>query len=458
MFDIMDNKNEPEHKITHIIEVFPGTTPIKQKTRGIPQAFKEEFRKTIDEMKASGMIIDSNSPWCSPIRLVRKPDNSIRVTVDFRKLNNVTRKDSFPIPKISEIMDQLVKAKYFTSIDLGSAYHQIKMDKDSQQYTAFATQWGFYEYTVMAMGLTNACATFQRCMSKVLDGFLDKFALVYLDDILIYSENEEDHKRHVKMVVDRLRRNNLKIKLSKCKFAKTKIEYLSHVIENGTISPNPAKIAAVKNIKPPRNVKQLQSFIGFCSYYRKYVKNFSSIVSPLLKLTEKRVEFIWTELHQNAFDQLKSYLISTDHVLALPDFDKPFRIECDASKIGISGVISQKHGCHYKPIAFYSKHLSKTERAYSTSERELLGIVLSVEHFKQYIYGRHVEIWTDHEPLKFLSTADVPSPRLARLQKRLNIYNYSIQYRPGKANGNADALSRLVEEDENEIDDHETDA
>ena len=233
---------------------------------------------------------------------------------------------------------------------------------------------------------------------------------------------------------------------------------MSHVIENGTISPNPAKIAAVKNIKPPRNVKQLQSFIGFCSYYRKYVKNFSSIVSPLLKLTEKRVEFIWTELHQNAFDQLKSYLISTDHVLALPDFDKPFRIECDASKIGISGVISQKHGCHYKPIAFYSKHLSKTERAYSTSERELLGIVLSVEHFKQYIYGRHVEIWTDHEPLKFLSTADVPSPRLARLQKRLNIYNYSIQYRPGKANGNADALSRLVEEDENEIDDHETDA
>ena len=335
-------------------------------------------------------------------------------------------------------------------MDLAQGYHQIKMDKESCKYTAFATSTGLYEYRVMAMGLTNACATFQRIMNKVLEGYLEEFCLVYLDDVLIFSNSLEEHEKHVKLVVERLRKYGLKLKLSKCKFARTKIEYLSHIIENGQVSPNPAKIAAVANAPRPKTVKQVQAFCGLVSYYRKWIKDCSTIMSPLIKLTQKDTDFIWTTECENAFNTLKSYLVDTNRVLALPDFSKPFQLECDGSSYGVGAVLTQKIGKHFQPIAYFSKHLNKTERSYSASERELLSIVLATEHFKQYIFGREIKILTDHEPLKFLSTADVPSPRLARLQKRLNIYNYVIEYRAGYLNRAADALSRMVEENEDE--------
>jgi hypothetical protein len=448
MFDIMEGHVNATETITHIITVEPGTKPIKQKTRGIPQAFQAEFKRTIKEMKDSGMIVDSKSPWCSPVRLVKKPDGSIRVCIDFRKLNSVTKKDSYPIPKIDNLFTHLAKAKVYSTIDLASGYHQVKMDPNSREYTAFATQWGFYEYTVMAMGLTNACATFQRLMEKVLDGYIGVCCLVYLDDIILYSETLDQHKIDVENIITRLKAFNLKIKPSKCKFARSRIEYLSHVIENGTLKPNPAKTAAVNNAKIPKTVKQVQAFLGLVGYYRKFIKNCSGIASPLIKLTEKNTEFKWSEECESAFQQLKSYLVSDKHVLALPDYDKEFVVEADASKVGIGGVLSQKIGRHYQPIAYFSKHLTKTERNYSTSERELLAIILSVEHFKEYVYGRQFKILSDHEPLKFLATTDVPSPRLARLQRRLNIYNQVIEYRAGKNHGNADALSRMVDEEE----------
>ena len=248
----------------------------------------------------------------------------------------------------------------------------------------------------------------------------------------------------------------MKIKLSKCKFARRKNEYLSHIIENGTLSPNPAKFSAISDFKRPTTVKQLQSFLGLISYFRKFIKNCSTIASPLIKLTEKSSDFIWTNECEIAFQTLKNYLISNDHVLALPDFSKPFVLECDASKFGTGSLLLQKIGKHYKPIAFFSKHLTKTERNYSTSERELLSIVLGVEHFKQYIYGQHFTVITDHEPLKFMLTADVPAPRLARLQKRLGIYTFNIEYRAGKKNGGADALSRMCDENSNDESENDT--
>ena len=449
--DLMVKPNEHEDFMTHIITIKPNSEPVKQKTRGVPQSFKNEFKKSLEEMKAAGMVIDSKSPWCSPVRLVKKPDGSIRVCVDYRKVNNATIKDSFPIPKIEDIFNQLGKAKIFSTIDLASGYYQIRMDPNSRQYTAFATQWGFYEYTVMSMGLTNACATFQRVMNKVLEGYLDEFCLVYLDDIIISSDNEEDHLKHVQRVIERLRKYNMKIKLSKCKFARTRIEYLSHIIENGELKTNPDKIIAVSNTPRPKNVKQLQSFLGLVSYYRKFIKNCSTIASPLIQLTQKDSTFVWTTECETAFQILRTYLCSTENVLHLPDFNLPFQVECDASKYGVGGVLSQKFGSHFQPVAYFSKHLNKTEKSYSTSEREMLAIVLSVEHFRQCIYGRQIKIITDHEPLKFLSTADVPAPRLARLQKRLNIYNYTIEYRAGKLNGNADALSRMVDDSDESI-------
>ena len=207
-------------------------------------------------------------------------------------------------------------------------------------------------------------------------------------------------------------------------------------------------VKAVSEAKRPKTVKQVQAFLGLASYYRKFIKNFSTIASPLINLTKKDVEFIWTDECEKSFETLRTYLISYDNVLILPKYELPFRLECDASAYGLSGILTQKHERHWQPIAYFSKHLSKTERAYSASERELLAITLSVEHFKQYLYGRHFTIVTDHEPLKFLSTADVPAPRLARLQKRLNIYDYKIEYRAGALNGHADGLSRMMDESE----------
>jgi len=286
---------------------------------------------------------------------------------------------------------------------------------------------------------------------NVLEGHIGVRCFVFLDDVIIYSESDDDHLKDVQMIIERLRQYNLKIKLSKCKFAKRKIEYLSHIIHNGTLSTNPEKVSAVTNFKRPTTVKQLQSFLGLISYYRKFIKNCSTLASPLIKLTEKSTDYIWTNECEISFQTLKHYLVSNDHVLALPDFSKPFVIEVDASKYGLGGVLSQKVGRHFKPCAYFSKHLTKTERNYSTSEREMLAIVLSVEKFKQYVYGQAFTILSDHEPLKFLTTSDVPAPRLARLQKRLSIYNYTIEYRAGKKNGNADALSRMCEENSNEL-------
>ena len=230
------NPNIPlSERIIHEIKILPGSQPVKQKTRGIPYNHRADFQKTILEMKRAGMIVDSKSPWSSPIRLVKKKDGTIRICVDFRKVNNATVKDAYPIPRIEDIFSYLSAARVFTTLDLTKGYYQVAMDPLSRQYTAFSCEFGFYEYTVMPMGLTNACATFQRLMDTALSGLNGKICLVYLDDIIIFSKNAEEHANHVKLVADRLRAFNLKVNLKKCKFAQSHVEYLSHIIGNGTI-------------------------------------------------------------------------------------------------------------------------------------------------------------------------------------------------------------------------------
>ena len=404
-----------------------------------------------------GMIIHSKSPWSSPVRLVRKKDGSMRITVDFRKVNNATVKDAYPIPLINNMLNHLAKGRIFTTLDLHSGYYQVKMDEASRKYTAFACDYGFFEYTVMPMGLTNATGTFQRLMDKVLNELIGKICYVYLDDIIIFSENEQEHMKHVDQIVERLKQHNLKINLKKCTFAQRKIEYLSHIICNGTISPRPAKLEALYRSIVPKSVKQVQSFLGLASYYRKFIESFSTIASPLIQCTEgsndKQYKFTWTVECQAAFDKLRS-IITSDKILLLPDFEQPFRIETDASNYGVGAVLSQQ--CpekHWKPVAFFSKHLNKAQRNYSASEKELLAIVLGTEHFKQFVYGRPFQVITDHQPLKYLLTTEDPAPRLARWFEKLKMYDCTIEYRKGTKNGNADALSRMV--DVSEIDDDE---
>jgi hypothetical protein len=434
--------------LTHKIEV-QNVEPIRQKTRSIPFAYQAEFKAMIDDMLTAGIIKESNSPWSSPVRLVKKKDGTLRVTVDYRKLNNVTIKDAYPIPRIDNMLSKLSQARIFTTLDLASGYYQVKMDPESRKYTAFSCDYGFFEYNTMPMGLTNACATFQRLMNKVLEGYIGIFCFVYLDDIIIFSINEEIHFSDVKNIVLRLKENNLKIKTSKCKIAQNRIEYLTHEICDGVISPGKKKTEALFNFKQPKNVKQVQSFLGLGSYYRKFIPNFSTIASPLIKSTEKGKEFRWTEDCQTAFDELRT-IVCSERVLILPDFDNEFRLEADASNVGVGAVISQQVKSSWKPIAYFSKHLSKVERNYSTSEKELLAIVLSMEYFKQFLYGRHFEVFTDHEPLKYLLITDDLAPRLSRWMARLRMFDFRVTYRSGKKNGNADALSRIPQEKESD--------
>ena len=441
-----NRKIDLKKRIIHEITVPPESKPIKQKTRGIPYNYRADFKATILEMKKVGMVIDSKSPWSSPIRLVKKKDGTIRICVDFRKVNAVTVKDAYPIPRIEDLFTYLGAAKIFSLLDLTKGYYQVKLDPASSPYTAFSCEFGFFEYTVMPMGLTNACATFQRLMNTVLDGLIGNICCVYLDDIIIFSKNVADHTSHVRLVADRLRTFNLKVNLKKCRFAQARVEYLSHIIGDGGIRPNPAKISAVSDFERPTTVKKVQSFLGLVSYYRKFIKNCAGHASPLIALTTKRTPFIWTQECELSFTFLKSALTS-DSVLILPEFEQPFRIEADASKYGVGGVLSQLRDGHWRPVSYFSKHLSKTEVNYSASEREMLAIVLSVERFKQYVYGREFVILSDHQPLKFLLTADIPDARLARLMNRLLIFTYTIEYRAGKAHGNADALSRMVDEE-----------
>lgn len=280
-------------------------------------------------------------------------------------------------------------------------------------------------------------------MDRILKGISGVFCLVYLDDIIIYSRTLEEHKRHIKEVIERLRKNNLKVKLDKCKFAQRRIEYLSHIIEDGTIRPNPEKVVAVEKFPVPTSVKTVQSFLGLVSYYRKFIKGCAHISSPLIHLTHKEVPFDWTPECKDAFERLKTILLSEGNVLILPNFEKPFRVECDASKFGVGGVLSQEtEDGRWRPVSYFSKHLNKTESGYSASEREMLAIVLSVERFKQYLYGRSFTVLTDHQPLKYMLTAEVPQLRLARMVNRLSSFVYDIVYRAGAENGAADGLSR----------------
>jgi hypothetical protein len=404
------------------------------------------------EMEVTGLIEVFKSPRSSPIHIVRKEDGAIRITQDFKKLNAVTIKDAYPLPNIEHIMRSLSKAKVFTKLDLTHGYWQIGLSKESREYTAFTSEAGFHQFKVLPMGLSNACATFQRLMDEVLRDLIRSICFVYLDDVIVFSEDENDHLKNVQCVVDRLKEANLKVKLSKCQLAVRRIEYLSHIIENGTLSPNPKKEIHVKEMERPRTIKKLKGFLGFASYYRKFIRNFAKIASPLIRATIRATKLVWNDECELAFEELKQILTS-ELVLQLPDFNKPFRIYADACQYGVGAALEQPSDVdvkQWKPVAFFSKHLSETQQKYSTSERELLAIILACEHFKQMLYGVKFQIVTDHSPFKAVFSSTNLSPRLARWMGRLEMFDPEITYREGKKHGNADGLSRMAVEEEEE--------
>jgi hypothetical protein len=431
--------------------------PFKQVVRRVPFAMREEFKAIIDEMIQFELIRPSESPYASPTVIVRKRDGSMRVCVDFRKLNDLTIKDSYPIPKIDDIIARLGRARVFSKLDLAAGYHQVRVREEDKYKTAFITEFGLFEYNVMPFGLTNAPATFQRLMERVLAPLMDECVAVFMDDVMIYSINMEQHYNDVSRALNLIRTAKLKLKWKKCEWCKLEIEYLGHVITNGQILPAASKVSVLFKYERPKTVRQLQAFLGLANYYRRFIEKLSDIAKPLYQATTKK-KLSWNDECETSFNWIREYLTETKGVLVLPNFEQSFRVEADASKWCLGAILSQRVNGQFRPVAYWSKTLNSAQRNYSASERELLALVEAFKHFRQYLLGKRFVAVTDHQALTWLSKLKEPAPRLARWIIALREYEFDIEYRSGERNGNVDALSRWLERgDEEDEEDDESD-
>ncbi|CAK9821240.1 Retrovirus-related Pol polyprotein from transposon 17.6 [Anthophora retusa] len=405
---------------------------INTKSYKPPECHKNEIARQMKEMLDKKIIEPSDSPYNSPVWVVPKKSDASgkqkwRIVIDFRKLNELTDQDAYPLPDIDDILSQLGNPKFFSALDLSSGFHQIPMDENSKKYTSFSTPQGHYHYNRMLFGLKNAPATFQRMMDTALRGLINKHCFVYLDDIIIFGQSIEEHNRNLAIVLQRLKELGLKLQPDKCEFLKPELEYLGHVITAEGVKPNPKKLEAVKNFKLPKTPTDIKSFLGLAGYYRKFIRNFSKIAKPLTDLTKKDTPFRWTEKEQNSFDTLKEKLCSSP-VLKFPNFNEQFVLTTDASNEGLGAILSQ--GGH--PCFYISRTLNPPEKNYSTTEKELLAIVWSIRRLRQYLLGRRFIIQTDHQALKWLQNCKDPSSRLIRWRLKLEEYDYEIQYVKGK--------------------------
>lgn len=434
------------NKIKHEIKT-NDNIPIYTKSYRYPYIHKEEVKKQINKMLDQGIIQQSYSPWSSPVWIVPKKKDASgkqkwRLVIDYRKLNEKTISDRYPIPNINEILDKLGKCLYFSALDLASGFHQIEMNSKDIQKTAFTVEGGHYEFLRMPFGLRNAPSTFQRVMDNVLKDLIGKVSLVYLDDIIIFSTSLQEHIENLKLVFERLRSANLKIQLNKSEFLKKEIAFLGHIITPDGIKPNTDKIDTVLNYPIPKTQKQIKAFLGLLGYYRKFINNFAKLVKPLTVCLKKGNSVILSEEYLKTFEICK-HLLTNDPILQHPDFNKPFILTTDASNFALGAVLSQGTIGSDKPICFASRTLSDTEINYSTIEKELLAIVWAVKYFRPYIFGRKFQIVTDHRPLTWLMSLKDPNSKLVRWRLKLAEYDYSIVYKKGTANTNADALSRI---------------
>ena len=386
--------------VRHTIDI-EKNRPIKIRPGRMPKSKREEGEKEIKRMLDQGIIVPSKSPWAAPVVLVRKKDRSIRVCTDFRLLNKVTIKDSYPLPRIDDSLDALSGSVWFSTLDLMSGYWQVEVDPKDREKTAFATTGGLYEYNVMPFGLANAPATFERLMEQVLRGLHWQTCLVYLDDIIVFSKTFDTHLARLEEVIDRNWAAGLQLSPKKCHLFQSEVVFLGHVVNKDGISTDPAKIQTVKDWPEPKSVKEVRSFLGLCYYYRKFVQGFATIAKPLHGLTQKDKAFFWSETCQRAFESLKTAVISSP-ILAYSDAEGELILDTDASGVGLGAVLSQVQEGSERVIGYYSRTLTQPERQYCVTRRELLALVAAVKQFHTYLYGRKVTVRTDHGALRWL--------------------------------------------------------
>jgi hypothetical protein len=427
----------PIRGIEHQIDFVPGASiPNRPAYRSNPEETKE-LQRQVEELMEKGHVRESMSPCAVPVILVPKKDGTWRMCVDCRAINNITVKYRHPIPRLDDMLDELHGSCVFSKIDLKSGYHQIRMKEGDEWKTAFKTKYGLYEWLVMPFGLTNAPSTFMRLMNHVLRAFIGKFVVVYFDDILIYSKNLHDHVSHLHSVLDVLRKEKLYANLKKCTFCTDKLVFLGFVVSAKGIEVDEEKVKAIQEWPTPSSVSNVRSFHGLASFYRRFVKDFSTVAAPLTEVIKKNVAFNWGEEQEKAFQLLKHKLTHAP-LLALPDFSKTFEIECDASGVGIGAVLMQDG----RPLAYFSEKLSGAALNYPTYDKELYALVRALEAWQHYLWPKEFVIRTDHESLKHLKGQHKLNKRHARWVEFIETFPYVIRYKQGKENVVADALSR----------------
>ena len=414
-------------------------SPLKQ------EVIREQIRKDL----AAGIIAPSNSPWASPVSLVPKgpPDpvtgkTSWRMVIDYRRVNAKTRKDAYPVPLIEECLNACREADWISVIDIKDAYHHILMALESRGITAFVTADGLFEWKRMPFGLTNAPATFQRYVDQQLREFIGKFCAVFFDDCMVYTTGTlEQHMQDVSAVLTKLHSVGLEASGPKCRFAYKELLFVGHIVGKGTIKPDPDKIKAITDYPRPSNLTELKAFLGLANYYRRFIPGFATMANPLYTMLKKDAPFEWAQARVQAFEALKTALVSAP-CLHAPNHRLPFILQTDASGVGISGVLSQNVDGEEHPVGYVSRQLNKAERNYTATEWECLAVVWSIGQFESFLIDKPFTIVTDHSALQWLATKRMENKRLTRWALTLQEYSYDIRHRPGKANANADALSR----------------
>ena len=429
----------PERIMDMEIEILPGVAPISKAPYRMAPAELTELKAQIQELLDKGFIRPSVSPWGAPVLFVRKKDGSMRLCIDYRELNKVTVKNKYPLPRIDDLFDQLRGASTFSKIDLQSGYHQLRICPKYVHKTAFRTRYEHYEFLVMPFGLTNASAVFMDMMNRIFREYLDKFVVVFIDDILIYSETEEEHRDHLKIVLEKLRKEKLYAKFKKCEFWLKEVAFLGHIISGKGIQVDPQKIEAIMKWPQPTNITEIRSFLGLAGYYRRFVDGFSQLSAPLTKLTRKGIQYVWTRECENSFQELKRRLVEAP-ILTLPTGNEGFVIYSDASRKGLGCVLMQRG----KVIAYASRQLKPNEENYPTHDLELAAVVFALKIWRHYLYGAKCEVYTDHKSFKYIFTQKELNMRQRRWLELLKDYDLEILYHPGKANVVADALSRNV--------------
>jgi Reverse transcriptase (RNA-dependent DNA polymerase)/RNase H-like domain found in reverse transcriptase/Integrase zinc binding domain/Chromo (CHRromatin Organisation MOdifier) domain/Retroviral aspartyl protease/Integrase core domain/Retrotransposon gag protein/Zinc knuckle len=426
----------PDRGVTHAIPIPDGQVPPVKPMYRLSPLERAEVNKTLHDLLEKGFIEPSSSNFASPILFVKKKDGTLRMVIDYRGVNKLTVKNKFPLPRIDDLLDQLSGANVFSSLDLLSGYHQIRITDDDVSKTAFRTPQGLFQFKVLPFGLTNAPATFQAVMNKVLAPLLGKCVVVYMDDILVYSRNEDEHVEHLRAVLALLREHQLYCKLKKCSFFMREVSFLGHLVGEAGVRADPAKVKTVVDWPVPRNVHDLRCFLGLTNYFRKFIQGYASMTRCLTNLFKKGVVWQWSDECAENFTKLKAALTSAP-VLRIPDLNRSFEVICDASGYAIGAVLLQEGA----PVAFESRGMNPAEQNYPVGEQELLAVVHALTLWRCYLEGVHFRVITDHNPNTFLPTMQNLSRRQARWSEFLQRFDFEWQYRPGRTNC-ADPLSR----------------